>query len=268
MQNSPLGSGRKKNKKRLTFIVVAAVITMFAVRFILMQTGELAKITTLDANGQKTWMQAREVTIVSPRDGKVLGSGSILDSYKNSTKDKTYTCSIVTTDAVALQFENDSAQDGDSADSSQSSAGGSSEKSSKDAKTSEASEKAQGAVIVMPDGTKADFSFGGVNEGAGIGVLNAQSKEETSEAKFTKKGWVNLQEGQNVYCLSDGTVVTGTYKGNDLVSFDADWPDTMLGCGIYDNAGNFLGTLVNRQNGEGLLLTGADVTAFVQDVEN
>lgn len=96
-----------RNKKLVGTIVIAVILGMFVLRGVLLGSGTIEKMYTLEPDELHAALSKYEVTIRAlQEDGGIVldGGGTILDGRKSSSKDENFTLTI----AAAAQVVGDS----------------------------------------------------------------------------------------------------------------------------------------------------------------
>ena len=208
------------NKKLFTAIVLAAILGMFLVRAILLKSGTIDNMYTLEPDALHDALSKYEVTIRSEQSGTIVtGGGTILDGRKQSTKDEQFTLTI----AAAAHVVGD----------------------------------AQTVTVVMPDGTQTEGTVVSVSESTDDVAFVQCLWDEELDGYYSRDLLERLQVGDAVYALkSDGSgkvLVSGTAAavgsavdgiGDDLILAEIGSENGMSGSGLYGKSGNYLGMIV------------------------
>lgn len=216
------------NKKLFTAVVLAVVAGMFLVRVILLKTGTLDRMYTLEPDALHDALVKYEVTIQSTQSGKtVTGGGTILDGRKQSTKDEKYTLTVATAAHVV----------GD----------------------------AETVTVTMPDGTVIEGTVVAAEDtsedkagtqAADVAFVQCLWEEEL-DGYYSRDLLERVQAGDSAYALkkdgTEGSLVSGTITsvdcavdgvGEDLILADIGGENGMSGSGLYGKSGNYLGMII------------------------
>lgn len=219
-----------KTKKLLTFIAIALVALMFVVRGILMQNGTLDEMLTRTPEEIAARVNKVQMTITS---GSRTGMGTAIDSFKNSTKEETFSTYLITANHVVI----------DPADI-----------------TAEFGGETYEATLVATDVDR------------DLAILVIQTENEV-EASYDRDPISRLKVDDTVYYMTtDGELVAGTLSGknvtvqgleitsqygeavegteqlSDLYTVAGDLEDGMSGGGIYDVSGFYVGMIIQGSN--------------------
>jgi hypothetical protein len=203
-----------KNKKVLAPAVIGVVLLMFLIRILLVQTGKLNEITELSPEQMQAYISGIDVVLQDTGKDEPVGRGTVLNSYKNSIKDKMFSCYIVTTDVLSGNYPVETA----------------------------AADTAM--RVILSDGTSAEGVSVSAKEGSGIGIVRVMREEEGSEAPFSKDYFANIKEGNPLYFLDrGGALKSAVFEGfeKDLSCSDTD--GILLGAGLYDAHGAYFGMI-------------------------
>lgn len=205
-------------------IVIAA---MFLIRWILYSNGTIDDMYTLDEDELLSSLESAEVTIevVSP-DGseREIGAGTILDGRKNSTDEENYTLTIASSmdltgiDSEAVEIE-----------------------------------------VTLPDGTITKGELFAYGEEEGYVLLQCECVDEL-EVYYSEDLLYRLEEDDPAYILVEGEVVpyeitdkdAVTSMGEELIfsSLEEEVNQQALkGCGLYGKSGNYLGLIIQVEEG-------------------
>ncbi len=249
-----------RNKRLVGSIVFAVILLLFLVRGLLLQSGTIDKLYTLDADQLHTALAKYEVTIQSQSEaGTVQGGGTILDGRKASTKDENYTLTIVT--AAHVVGDCDSVivtlPDGTTAEGTvvyRETAAGSSDSESAASDTA---------------GMDSDTEAGSVSD---IAFIQCQYAEEV-DVYYSRDILGRLSDGDPAYVLKDGELVSGSVTdtdasidgiGADLLLSDIGSENGMSGSGLYGKSGNYLGMIVQgTENGIAACISATEIVSLL-----
>ncbi len=237
-----------RNKKLVGTIVVAAILGMFVLRGVLLGSGTIEKMYTLEPDELHTALSKYEVTIQAAQgDGKTVltGGGTILDGRKNSSKEENYTLTI----AAAAHAAGDS----------------------------------DTVTVVLPDGSSAEGTVIRPETVAGDAASLAQdvvfiqcSCPEELDVYYSRDILDRLAAGDAAYALKDGELVSGEIRdadatvdglGDSLILADIGSEEGMSGGGLYGKAGNYLGMILQgTQDGLAACISGRDVVELLNKV--
>lgn len=215
-----------KTKKILTFIAIVLIAGMFVVRGMLMQSGTLDDILTKSPEEITTAVNKVQMTITS---GSKTGMGTAIDSFKNSTKEETFSTYLITANHIVV----------DPADI-----------------TATLGGETYEATLVATDADR------------DLAVLVIQTADEV-EALYERDFISRLKTGDTVYYMStSGDLVAGTLTGkgvtvqgleitsqygdavadtqqlSDLFTVSGDLENGMSGGGVYDVTGYYVGMII------------------------
>ena len=228
-----------RNKRLVGSIVFAVILLLFLVRGLLLQSGTIDKLYTLDADQLHTALAKYEVTIQSQSEaGTVLGGGTILDGRKASTKDENYTLTIVTAAHVVGDCDS--------------------------------------VTVTLPDGTTAEGAVIYRETAAGsvsdIAFIQCQYAEEV-DVYYSRDILGRLSDGDPAYVLKDGELVSGSVTdtdasiegiGADLLLSDIGSENGMSGSGLYGKSGNYLGMIVQgTEDGTAACISATEIVSLL-----
>lgn len=215
-----------KTKKLLTFIAIILVAGMLIVRGILMQNGTIDEILTKTPEEITSMVNKVQMTVTS---GSRTGMGTAIDSFKNSTKEETFSTYLITANHVIV----------DPADI-----------------TAELAGETYEATLVATDVDR------------DLAILVIQTVDEV-ETIYDRDPISRLKTGDTVYYMStSGDLVAGTLSGknvtvqgleitsqygdkventeqlSDLFTVSGDLEDGMSGGGLYDVSGYYVGMII------------------------
>ena len=234
-----------KNKNALGLFAVAAIAAMFLIRYILLQTGAIDEMYTLDEEELYAALDAYEVSVsCSLSGGKVQeAGGTILDGRKISTGDEDYTLTIVTSYAAV------------------------------GAAVSE--EEEAGVTVTLPDSSQADGAIIAWNEEGGYALIQCRYPEEL-EVYYSRDILYRLDEEEPLYVLAYGEVLSGTGAqtdsgadgiGEDLIRGQLELSEEMIlaGSGLYGKSGNYLGMVLRGEEDGAIYAVPGDVIMAALD---
>ncbi len=245
------------NKKLFITIAAAIIIGMFVIRAILLQTGTIDRLYTLDADELHSALAKYEVTIQNTQSGQTIsGGGTILDGRKSSTKDETFTLTIATAEHVVAN--------------------------------------ADSVTVTMPDGTQVEGTVLHLNTDAT--ALNSGSAADSAKTVLPDLAFIQCQwadeieayysrdllervEAENAaYALktngSSKDLTAGTVKavdatvdglGEDLILADIGSENGMSGSGLYGKSGNYIGLIIQgTEDGTAACISADTVVQYMQ----
>lgn len=215
-----------KTKKLLTFIAIALVAGMFAVRGILMQSGTLDDIMTKSPEEIAVIMNKVQMTVTS---GSRTGMGTAIDSFKHSTREETFSTYLVTANHVVVDPSDITVTHGD---------------------------ETYEAVLVATDVDRdlAILLIQTAEEIEAIYDRDAISRLAAGDIVYYRNTSGELVAGtlsgknvtvQGLEITSQyGETVEGTEQLTDLYTIAGDLEDGMSGGGIYDVTGYYAGMII------------------------
>ena len=244
-----------QNKKAFGIFAVVVIAAMFLIRYILLESGTIDAMYTLDEEELYSALTAYEVgvevsgsadrsdtdsdadmdaetsaatsetasedeeSLRESDSAEAVGGGTILDARKNSTSDEEYTLTIV----ASLDVTGTTAQE-------------------------------RGITVTLPDGSGSAASVIAFNESAGYALIQCLCPDEL-EVYYSVDILYRLAAEEPVYVLDAGAVIGGTVTETDTdledvgeglieASLDSSVSDAVIGAGLYGKSGNYLGMIV------------------------
>lgn len=220
-----------ENKRSFGLFAVIVIAAMFLIRYILLETGTIDEMYTLEEDELCSALAAYEVAIscLSPDAETENAGGTILDGRKISTGDENYTLTIVTSYAAVVSA----------------------------ASASDSGEGTTVITVTLPDGTESEGAVIAWNESGGYALIQCLYPEEL-EVYYSRDILYRLSEEEPVYILWNDEVLSGSAPqtdvdadgiGKDLIAASLDDAQTgsgiAAGSGFYGKSGNYLGMVLD-----------------------
>lgn len=235
-----------RNKKLVGTIVIAAILGMFVLRGVLLGSGTIEKMYTLEPDALHSALSKYEVTIRSTqKDGKTIltGGGTILDGRKNSSKEENFTLTIATAACIV----------GDS----------------------------NTVTVTLPDGSNAEGTVirpetGDVSSPEAEVIFVQCSYADELDVYYSRDILTRLSAGDAAYALKGTELISGEIAdadasvsglGDSLILTKIECEEGMSGAGLYGKAGNYLGMLLQEtEDGFTACISGQEVVTLLNQV--
>ncbi len=235
-----------RNKKLVGTIVIAVILGMFVLRGVLLGSGTIEKMYTLEPDELRAALSKYEVTIRAlQEDGEVVldGGGTILDGRKSSSKDENFTLTI----AAAAQVVGDS----------------------------------DSVTVVLPDGssvkgTVARPETDTAGSLAGEVAFVQCSCPDELDVYYSRDRLDRLTTGDEAYALQNEELISGeitdasaqaSESGDSMILTDVGYEDGMSGSGLYGKAGNYLGMILQgTDDGLTACISGREVVTLLNQI--
>ena len=235
-----------RNKKLVGTIVVAAILGMFVLRGVLLGSGTIEKMYTLEPEALHSAISKYEVTIQLTQDGKEAipaGGGTILDGRKSSSKEENFTLTI----AAAAQAVGES----------------------------------DSVTVVLPDGSSATGTVvrpetEGASSLAGEVVFVQCSCPDELDVYYSRDRLERLTAGDEAYALKSAELISGEITdagaqvpglGDSMLLTNIECEDGLSGSGLYGKAGNYLGMILQGTgDGQTACISGQEIVTLLNQI--